>query len=418
MIEIIPTKIKDCDISVPGSKSYTHRIIIAAALSDGVCKINNDLRSEDTVFTGSALEQMGIKMEQHLDYVIVHGASGKFKPCSEPVYLGNSGTSMRLMTGVAALGEGLYTLTGTERMHQRPIVDLIDSLSRLGVCAKAVNDGCPPVEIKGRNIKGGSVPIKCDISSQFLSSLLLIAPYTRKGLEITVTAGPVSKPYIDMTIDVMEKFGVKVKRDGYEFFKVQGGQIYKSGEYNVEPDLSQASYFWAAGAITGAKVKVKGVKKNSIQGDLRLTDVFAAMGCKVSYENDGISVAGGNLEGIEVDMSDMPDMVPTLAVVAAFAKGTTEIKNVAHLKAKESDRLGAVANELTKMGIAVSSSDSGLIIQGGQPKGVSINTYNDHRIAMSFAIAGLSTPGVLIQNEKCVDKSFPNFWEVFQGFYK
>ena len=221
-----------------------------------------------------------------------------------------------------------------------------------------------------------------------------------------------------MTVDVMEELGVEVKRDGYDRFMVSGGQAYSAGSYVVEPDCSQAGYFWAAAAISGAGIKVKGITIKSRQGDVRFTEILEAMGCGVLHEKDGVTVAGGSLSAVTADMADMPDMVPTLAVVAAFAKGTTIIKNVAHLKAKESDRLGSVVRELSKMGIEASCSDTGMIIKGGSPCGAEIDTYRDHRMAMSFALAGLKVPGIFIRDEKCVDKSFPDFWNVFEGLYK
>jgi 3-phosphoshikimate 1-carboxyvinyltransferase len=416
MIEIKPQLIADSDVLVPGSKSYTHRILIAAALSDGICTISNGLKSEDTLLTLDALRQMGIAIDVRDDRFIVHGEKGRLKPRLDPVYLGNSGTSMRLLTAVAALGRGRYALTGTKRMQERPIQDLLDGLAQMGVTARSINNtGCPPVEVIGDSVLGGDVLLKCGVSSQFLSALLLIAPYTQKGVEIEVIEGPVSKPYVDMTIDVMEEFGVQTKRDGYRSFAVAGGQIYRAGSYNVEPDCSQAGYFWAAAAITGSKIKVKGTTLKTRQGDVRFTRLLENMGCKISYETDGISVTGGPLSAITADMADMPDMVPTLAVLAAFAAGTTQIENVGHLKAKESDRLGSVVNELSKIGIEASCSDTGMKIRGGNPKGAIIDTYGDHRIAMSFALAGLNVPGIVISDEKCVEKSFPNFWRVFEG---
>jgi 3-phosphoshikimate 1-carboxyvinyltransferase len=340
-------------------------------------------------------------------------------PSTNPIYLGNSGTSMRLLTAVAALGKGGYTLTGTKRMGERPIQDLLDGLTQIGVKARSVNhNGCPPIEIKGGNVSGGSVDLKCGESSQFLSALLLIAPCTKKGIEINVIEGPVSRPYVDMTVDVMEAFGVEVHRDGYHGFKVSGGQTYRAGSYVVEPDCSQAGYFWAAAAISGATIKVKGTTRKTRQGDVRLTELLEKMGCTILYETDGIAVSGRPLSAITADMADMPDMVPTLAVVASFAKGTTVIQNVAHLKAKESDRLGSVVQELSKIGIQASCSDTGMMITGGLPHGSEIDTYGDHRMAMSFSLVGLKVPGIIIRDEMCVEKSFPNFWEVFQGLYQ
>jgi 3-phosphoshikimate 1-carboxyvinyltransferase len=419
MIEIQPRKIRNGAVTVPGSKSYTHRCLIAAALSSGVCELQNCLTSEDTQLTRHALAQMGVRFEDRNGTTVVHGTGGRLAPCNDPLFLGNSGTSMRLLTAVAALGEGPYVLTGSERMRQRPIGDLLDGLNRIGVSARSLDQkGFPPLSIEGKGIKGGHVDLKCGLSSQFLSALLLIAPYINEGLDITVVEGPVSKPYIDLTVDIMNRFGVDLERDRYARFHVAGGQCYLPGRYTVEADASQASYFWAAAAVTGATIKVLGMSRASGQGDIRFLEVLEAMGCRVAYEPDGISVTGGKLVSVEVDMSDMPDMVPTLAVVAAFARGTTVIRNVAHLKAKESDRLAVVAGGLARMGIVAMDDNVGLTVIGGRPSGARIDPCNDHRIAMSFAVAGLVTPGVMIDDETCVEKSFPDFWGVFESLYE
>ena len=418
MKEIKPHKINNCRVTVPGSKSYTHRMLIAAALANGVSTLKNALVSEDTQFTMEALRQMGIQIDVNSAEVRVDGKGGWMRAGHAPIYLGNSGTSMRLLTAVAALGEGTYTLTGTNRMQKRPIKDLLNALQQIGVKTRSLNDnGCPPVEITGTKICKNQVDINCQKSSQYLSALLLIAPCTHHGLEIRVTGGPVSRPYVDLTIDLMNTFGLRLERDGYRRFNVPGRQIYRAGEYVVEADCSQAAYFWGAAAIGGADIKVLGVKADSAQGDIRFVDLLRSMGCRVSKTFDGIAVVGGSLSAIEADLADMPDQVPTLAVVAAFATGTTVIKNVAHLKSKESDRLSATVTELKKMGIDATCTANALVVKGGKPKGAIIETYNDHRIAMSFAIAGLNVPGVSIRNEGCVEKSFPDFWQVFEGLY-
>ncbi|MDY6832163.1 MAG: 3-phosphoshikimate 1-carboxyvinyltransferase [Thermodesulfobacteriota bacterium] len=418
MKEIQQQPVRSCEVSVPGSKSYTHRVLIAAALSDGVCRLENCLESEDTHLTREALVKMGVRIEKAEDRLVVYGTGGRLLPCGDPIYLGNSGTSMRLLTGVAAIGQGTYLLIGTDRMAQRPVADLLEGMAQVGVPARSVNNnGCPPLEIVAGQAQGGDVRLRCGISSQYLSSLLLAAPYIDGGLNIRVTEGPVSKPYIDMTVDIMDRFGVAVERDGYTYFRVAGGQCYRKRDCAVEPDASQASYFWAAAAVTGVTVKVLGMAPESRQGDVRFVEVLEAMGCKIHRESDGIAVTGGGLSAVDVDMGDMPDLVPTLAVIAAFAQGTTVISNVAHLKEKESDRLAAVAAELSKMGITVTRTETGLAITGGRPHGAVIETYNDHRMAMSFAVAGLVTPGVTIVNEGCVAKSFPGFWRVFEMLY-
>jgi 3-phosphoshikimate 1-carboxyvinyltransferase len=420
MIAIKPHSLKPrCEVSVPGSKSYTHRILIASALSDGACRIENALICEDTLLTMDALRQMGIQIDEKADnQLLIWGASGSIVPKQERIYLGNSGTSMRLLTAVSALGRATVTLFGTDRMGQRPIHDLIDALAQIGVRVVSINrNGCPPVEITGRVISGGAVAINCRTSSQYLSALLLIAPHTVSGLDITVTEGPVSKPYVDMTVAVMADFGVTVNRDGYHRFQVAGNQTYQAGAHAVEPDGSQAGYFWAAAAICKTEIKVKGITENSHQGDVRFAKLLQSMGCKMIGQPDGIAIRGDNLRAVEIDMGDMPDMVPTLAMVAAFAQGTTVIRNVSHLKSKESDRLSAVVNELVKMGVDARCSEDELIVIGGRPHGADIETYGDHRIAMSFAVAGLVAGGTIIRDERCVAKSFPNFWQVFEGLY-
>jgi 3-phosphoshikimate 1-carboxyvinyltransferase len=418
MIEIKPHRIGRCRVSVPGSKSFTHRTMIAAALSDGACQVHNPLRSQDTLLTLAALEKMGAVAEDRGDRIEIVGLNGRFKPCADDIYLANSGTSMRLLTGVAALGEGRYRFTGSPRMYHRPIGHLLEALNQLGIDARSLEgDGCPPVEVQGGQAVGGEVSIDCSVSSQFLSSLLLMAPCTPKGLSITISHGLVSSPYIDMTIDIMERFGIQVQRDGYIRFDVTGNQVYRAGAYTVEPDASQAGYFWGAAAITGGSVTVTGVSAGSNQGDVGLARVFEQMGCRLDQGADGITVTGGALEAVTVDMADMPDMVPTLAVVAAFADGTTVIENVSHLKAKESDRLASTCTELNKMGVAAVAENDRLLVTGGKPRGADIQTYDDHRIAMSFAMAGLVTPGVRIMEPECVEKSFPDFWQVWERLY-
>jgi 3-phosphoshikimate 1-carboxyvinyltransferase len=417
MIEIIPRPWYRDDIEVPGSKSYTHRCLIAAALSDGPCTLVNALDSEDTRLTAQALRQVGITIAWKKRTIDVSGANGKLQASSDPIYLGNSGTSMRLLAAVTALGHHSYRLEGTARMHERPVKELLQGLEQIGINAFAVHgNGCPPIIVEGGTVTANRVELDCRASSQYLSGMLLIGPYIKGGLDIVVTHGPVSKPYVDMTVDIMERHGIELRRQGYQHFAVSGGQTYAPGAYEVEADGSQAGYFWAAAAVTGGSARVKGVSLSSRQGDVQLANLLAQMGCRLIEDSRGITVIGGPLSGIDVDMSDMPDMVPTLAVVAAFAAGQTVIRNVAHLRAKESDRLAAVAAGLTKMGINAIVTDDGLVIKGGSPQGAQIDTYDDHRIAMSFAVAGLKAPGVYIKDEMCVKKSFPNFWDVFQSF--
>jgi len=419
MIEIKPLDISKkttMTVRVPGSKSHTHRALIAAALSSGVSRIKNSLDSEDIAHTMACLRQFGARIEEDAHGVTVHGAGGAWRQVNDPIYLGNSGTSIRLLAGVAAIGAGRYILTGNHRMCQRPIQPLVDALRQVDVAARCLGEnGCPPVQIDGRRITGGRIDIDCSLSSQFLSALFFIAPFTDQGLDIHVSSGLVSRPYVDMTIETLGRFGIQVERSGYEAFRIPGKQRYRAAEYLVEPDCSQGSYFWAAGAITGVRATVLGTPKETAQGDVKIVELMSQMGCRVDYGDDGISVQGGELTAIDADMGDMPDVAPTLAVVAAFARGTTVIRNVAHLKAKESDRLAAVANELRKMGICVEMGSDSLTIFGGSPRGAEIETYDDHRIAMSFGVAGLRVPGMRIKNEACVSKSFPGFWTVLNS---
>ena len=420
MRKIKAKKISDCRVTVPGSKSYTHRMLIAAALANGVSILKNALVSEDTLFTMEALRQMGIQVDVNGTDVHVNGKSGNLEPCGAAIYLGNSGTSMRLLAALAALGKGTYMLTGNARMQTRPIKDLLDALQQIGIKARSVkNNGCPPIEVTGATISADQVDINCQKSSQYLSALLLIAPTTPQGLEIRVAGGqPVSRPYIDLTVALMKTFGIRLDREGYQKFKVPGGQLYHADRYVVEADCSQAAYFWGAAAISGAEITVMGVRTDSAQGDVGFVELLRQMGCRVSRKSNSIGVAGGPLHAIEADLADMPDQVPTLAVVAAFSRGTTVIRNVAHLKSKESDRLSATVSELKKMGIEATCTADTLVVRGGKPKGAIIDTYDDHRIAMSFAIAGLRVPGVCIRNESCVEKSFPAFWQVLEELYQ
>ncbi len=416
MIEITPKTLTRSEVRVPGSKSFTHRVLIAAALAEGISHIDGALFSRDTELTATALTQFGAEIYGDTEKFsfVVKGTGGSLQPAAGNIFLENSGTSMRLLAAIAALGQGDYIFDGSERMRQRPMAELLTALTQLGIPAESMPDnGCPPIRIGGGLVSGGPVEIDCGISSQYLSGLLLMAPLTRDGLGIEVIKGPVSRPYVDLTLSVMQCFGVVVEHQGYTHFKVPGGQSYKSGNFVVEPDCSQAGYFWAAAAISGSEIKVLGVSQDSDQGDLGFIRVLEKMGCRLEFSDDGITVIGGPLKSIIVDMGDMPDLVPTLAVVAAFAEGTTLMTNVAHLRAKESDRLAAVASELGKIGIKAECGPDSIAVTGGQPIGAHIKTYDDHRIAMSFSLAGLRVPGIKIEDEVCVGKSFPNYWTVF-----
>lgn len=416
MIRILPSPLSGHRVRVPGSKSYTHRALIASALGEGLCTIAHPLFSQDTLLTAEALRCMGIGIERRADTFRVVGRGGQIASCATPIDLVNSGTSMRLLTAVAALADGPVVLSGNARMQQRPIDDLLGALHALGIEAVSLNrTGCPPIRIDGGPLRGGEVTIHCSKSSQFLSALLLVAPCTVQGMRIRVSGDLVSRPYIDMTLDVMEAFGIEYLREEDTFF-IPGGQRYKRASYGVEPDASNAGYFWAAAAISQSRITVEGISPASRQGDVRLVHVLERMGCKVVSDAGGMGVEGSRaLHGIDVDMGDMPDLVPTLAVVASCAAGKTTIRNVSHLRIKESDRLQLTIENLARMGIRASTDGTNLEILGGRPHGALIETCDDHRMAMSFALVGLVTEGICIDEEGCVEKSFPTYWEVLQS---
>ncbi|MGA9753772.1 MAG: 3-phosphoshikimate 1-carboxyvinyltransferase [Desulfobaccales bacterium] len=411
--EIYPLVQVQATLTLPGSKSYTHRALMAAALAAGESVLTNALTAEDTELTAQALAQLGAGLDWQGSTIRVTGRAGRWLPVPLPIYLGNSGTSMRFLTALAALGEGEYLLTGTERLCQRPLGELLTALGQIGVkAASEKGDGCPPVRVVG-GLTGGRAQLSGSISSQYLSALLFIGPLAPKGLEIDITGDLVSRPYVDLTLEVLSDFGITYYREGYRFFQLPGGQGYLPQDYEIEADASSASYFWAAAALTGGRVTITNLSLESSQGDAAFPKVLERLGCAIESTPAGLTVTGGPLKGVTVDMATMPDLVPTLAVLAAFAQGDTVITGVAHLRHKESDRLAAVAAELAKLGIEARETEDGLVIRGGAPRGAVIHTYNDHRLAMSFAVAGLKAAGMRIADPDCVAKSFPDFWEFF-----
>lgn len=411
-IEITPIERVSGTITLPGSKSFTHRALIAASLAEGESLLFNPLKAEDTQLTAQALRELGAQIDWSADRVLVQGTGGRLRVPEEPLYLGDSGTSMRLLTAVVALGHGCYRLTGSTRLCQRPIQDLLEALTLLGVGAiSEQGNGCPPVTVRARGLAGGPTRVAGHTSSQFLSAILLISPFACKDVEIEVVGELVSRPYVDITLEVMSAFNVAYFRKNYQFFSVPAGQRYQARSYEIEGDASSASYFLGAAAITGGRVTITNLNPHSCQGDIGFVQVLTGMGCEIEQSAPGMVLRGRPLRGVTVNMADMPDLVPTLAVVAAFAEGETRITGVAHLRHKESDRLQTVTTELRRIGIEAVETADGLIIRGGQPHGAAIKTYNDHRIAMSFALAGLKIPGIIISDQRCVAKSFPEFWQ-------
>ena len=417
MIEIQPVPRVNASIEVPGSKSLTQRALIVASLAEGTSNLIGPLESEDTKYSSEALMQMGVSISKEKDWQI-RGNCGLIEPTGKPIFLGNNGTATRFLTSVASLGNSSYIIDGDPRMHQRPIGPLMSALQGWGVDIVATkNTGCPPLSINGKGLGGGTTVLPEGKSSQYLSSLLLVAPYARIPAVLKVEGEVLSKPYVAMTLSVMDAFGIEVEcAADFSFFSVPQG-CYKAREYQVEGDASNASYFWAAAAVTGGRVTVTNVPVPSLQGDAMLVPLLGRMGCEVTRSGNGITLQGTDrLEGIKVDMGDMPDVVPTLAVVAAFAHGTTIIENIAHLRIKECDRLSAVVSELSKLGVKVEEREAAMIVHGNGGAGLhgaEIETYEDHRMAMSLAVAGLAVPGVRITGEECVAKSFPDFWKRF-----
>ena len=402
-------------ITAPPSKSYTHRALIIAALADGESKIFGQLDADDTRMTARALMQMGVRIDWGKDAIIVQGLGGRLNSPAQPIDIADSGTSMRLLTGLALLADGPVTLTGSDRMRQRPLGPLIETLNSAGGTIYYLEkNGCPPVLIDGI-LTGGRIMIDGSVSSQFVSSLLIAAPYASEDSDITLTGDPVSVPYILMTRDIMEKFGVAVTilEDGGSIgFHITGNVKYQPSEYTVEGDFSSSSYWFALAAVTGGTVTVQGLNPVSVQGDRQLIDILVQMGCESKITSDSITITGRHpLNGITVDMSDCPDIVQTVCMVAATASSQTRITGVHHLRMKESDRIAAIADGLTALGGKVETEEDAIVITPSLLHGGVIHPENDHRTAMSFAILGCVTGDLTILDAGCVTKSYPGFWE-------
>jgi 3-phosphoshikimate 1-carboxyvinyltransferase len=415
---------------VPGSKSITNRALVLAALAGrgAGCEVRGILRSEDTEVMIAALRRLGFNVRLTADppewHAHVAGAAdGPAIPAAAAdLFVANSGTTMRFLAAVLALGEGRFRLDGVPRMRQRPIEDLLAALRQLGVRAFSENgDGCPPVVIEANGLAGGRVRIRGDTSSQFLSGLLLATPLARGDIAVEVDGPLVSRPYVAMTLAMMRQFGAKIEADeGLACFRVPGRQQYRAPGstdpagrrwFAVEPDASAASYFFGAAALVPGEASVAGLGPGSLQGDVRFVDVLEQMGCRVERAEQSLTVRGGELVGVDVDMNAISDCVMTLAAVACFARGPTTIRNVAHIRHKETDRTHALATELRRLGARVVEFPDGLTVCPGPLRGAEVETYDDHRMAMSLALIGLRVPGVVIQNPGCVAKTYPTFFD-------
>ncbi len=418
-MEIKPVRRLNATVEVPGSKSYTQRALVVACLAEGRSMLSNALISEDTRYLVEALRFLGAEIVISGSDVTVTGTGGNVHNPGRVIMLGNNGTALRFLTTVASLGKGEYILDGSSRLRERPLGPLLDALRILGVQFQS-RDGYPPVKIVAEGLKGGNVAFADVESSQYISSLLIGAPYAAGDIQVALTGRTVSQPYIDMTVDVMGRFGAEVSTRERKIFNVSCGQHYRGQRYIIEGDVSSASYFFLAAALCHGRVRVVNINPASLQGDINILGIMESLGCSVVRGDHWVEVAGGALrEGdFLFDMGNMPDMVPTLAVLASFRRGQTIITNVSHLRVKESDRIAALVSELKNIGVAAEETSDGLIVVGGKPHGAHIETYNDHRIAMSFAIAGLAVPGIRIQDRHCVGKSFPGFWDELSKLYE
>ena len=400
------------DVRPPGSKSITNRALVCAALAAGRSRLEGVLDSQDTRVMADALAALGVRLEcdWRAGTIVVDGCGGRIPARSATLDCAASGTTMRFLSAVCGLAPGTFRLDGTARMRQRPIGDLLAALRSLGIDAVAESPGdCPPVMIRSTGLEGGATEVAGGTSSQFASGLALAGPCMPHGLDITFAGDLVSTPYLEMTRRVMEAFGARCTVASPRQWHIAAGG-YVGRAYAIEPDASAASYFLAAAAITGGRVTIAGLARDGLQGDVAFCEVLGRMGCDVAWEPAGVTVAGRAARGIDVDMNAISDTVPTLAAVALFAAGPTTIRNVAHIRDKETDRIGDLARELTRLGADVVEAPDGLSITPAPLHGAEVATYDDHRMAMSLALVGLRVAGVVIRDPDCVGKTFPRYW--------
>jgi 3-phosphoshikimate 1-carboxyvinyltransferase len=403
-------------VARPGSKSYTNRALPIAALARGESQLLGALDSDDTRYMVAALQTLGVPIEADWQsgQLRVSGQDGRLARTRAELFLGNSGTSMRFLTALVTLGQGVYRLDGSRRMRERPLGPLVDGLRNLGVDIRSeTGNGCPPIVVRAAGLPGGHVTMRGDVSSQYFSAVAMVLPYAQAPLEIEVAGDLVSKPYLDMTARAMQDFGVTLRHENYHRVWVDVGQRFQGHTYAIEPDASAASYFFALAAVAGGEISVQRLPPTSLQGDLRFVDVLEQMGCSVTRGADAVTVVGPDqLRGVDVDMNDISDTVQTLAAIAPFADSTVTLRNVAQIRHKETDRLAACATELRRLGVSVEELPDGLVIQPAQPQPAVVQTYDDHRMAMSFAITATRSPGVRIADPACVAKTVPSFWSL------
>jgi 3-phosphoshikimate 1-carboxyvinyltransferase len=417
-------------VRLPGSKSISNRVLLLSALAEGTTEVRDLLHSDDTERMLDGLRTLGVEVNLVGDNVLrqssgqayrVHGCGGNFAVKQAKLFLGNAGTAFRPLTAALALAGGHYELSGVPRMHERPIGDLVDALRQLGADIRYLgNEGFPPLEIFPANLAGDTVQVRGDVSSQFLTGLLMALPLLGRTVSVEVVGDLISKPYIEITLAMMARFGVKVERRDWQRFVVFGGQRYQSpGTIYVEGDASSASYFLAAGAIGGGPVRVLGVGRDSVQGDVRFAEALQQMGARIEVSDNWLEESRpvtGRLQAVDLDCNHIPDAAMTLAVVALFADGTTTLRNIASWRVKETDRIQAMATELRKVGATVEEgADYIRITPPAQIRYAAIDTYDDHRMAMCFSLAAFGGAGVRINDPQCVAKTFPDYFTVFDG---
>jgi 3-phosphoshikimate 1-carboxyvinyltransferase len=405
-------------VHVPGSKSLTNRALLISALANGTTRLTNALFSDDSRYFAKALQTLGfdVQLDEANHEMTVTGLGGKIPAKKAELFIGNAGTAARFLSAFLTLGNGEYILDGEPRMRERPIGDLIEALQQLGVELEATSN-FPPVEIFARGLPGGKAKIAGNISSQFLSALLMVAPYAQAPIEIELTTILNSKPYVDMTIAIMKDFGVEIERQGYERFNIYPKFYSPLSTFQVESDASAASYFFATPAICGGTVRVENISCKSVQGDVAFLDILQQMGCEIREGENFIEVSGASsLQGVDVDMRDMSDTAQTLAAVAPFASSPTRIRGIASARVKETDRVSATCTELKRLGVRVEEHPDGMTIYPCETfKPARIQTYNDHRMAMAFSLIGLRVEGVTIGDPACVSKTFPGYFEVLDS---
>jgi 3-phosphoshikimate 1-carboxyvinyltransferase len=416
-------------VRVPGSKSLTNRALLISSLANGKTRLTNALFSDDSSYFARALQALGfeVELDEHNREMTVTGLGGKIPATKAELFIGNAGTAARFLSAFLTLGSGEFILDGDARMRERPIGDLVNSLTQLGANIMPVSplsprervrvrEISPPIKIIASGLSGGKTKVAGNISSQFLSALLMIAPYAKSPIEIELSTDLNSKPYVDMTISIMKDFGVEIERHGYKSFFIQSASYLPLTNYQIESDASAASYFFAVPAICGGTVRVENISRQTKQGDIRFLYILQQMGCEVKDGENYIEIISKpDLRGVDVDMSDIPDTAQTLAAIAPFASSPTRIRGIASARLKESDRIHATCTELRRLGVSVEEHEDGMTIYRCEIfNSATIQTYNDHRMAMAFSLIGLRVDGVTIENPSCVSKTFPDFFEVLE----